>query len=90
MKSTSKQQILKRLKIIEGQVRGLQKKVEEDTYCIDVITQVSAAKKALSSLENVILENHLAGCVVTQIKEGNHKKAIAEVMTVYKASKKQE
>ncbi|MFI9456373.1 metal-sensitive transcriptional regulator [Amycolatopsis sp. NPDC052450] len=55
---------LKRLRRIEGQIRGLQKMVEEDKYCIDVLTQVSAATRALKSFSLELLEQHMASCVV--------------------------
>lgn len=87
---TKKQQFQKRLRIIEGQVRGLQQMMEQGTYCVDILTQMSAVKKAMSSLENAVLEDHLNSCVVNQIKAGSHKKAIDEVMKVYKLSKKPE
>ena len=79
----NKQKIIRRLKIIEGQVRGLQEMVEKDTYCIDVITQTSAIKRALSSVENVLLEGHLGHCVVNQIKRGQTEKATKEILKVY-------
>ena len=65
---TSKQKIERRLKIIAGQVRGLQDMVEQDAYCIDVITQTSAVKQALTVIEDLLLESHLSTCVVKQIK----------------------
>ncbi|MDQ4093282.1 MAG: metal-sensitive transcriptional regulator [Actinomycetota bacterium] len=55
---------LKRLRRIEGQIRGLQRMVEQDQYCIDVLTQVSAATKALQSFALVLLEEHMTTCVV--------------------------
>jgi CsoR family transcriptional regulator, copper-sensing transcriptional repressor len=61
---------LKRLRRIEGQVRGLQRMVEEDTYCIDVLTQVSAATKALESVALLLLEEHLSHCVTEAIGVG--------------------
>ena len=61
---------LKRLRRIEGQVRGLQRMVESDTYCIDVLTQVSAATKALESVALLLLEEHLAHCVTEAIGVG--------------------
>ena len=67
---TNKEKLLRRLKIIEGQVRGLHEMVEKDTYCIDVITQTSAVKRALSGVEDALMEGHLATCVVHQIKKG--------------------
>ena len=55
--------VLKRLRRIEGQLRGLQRMVDEDTYCIDVLTQVSAATKALEAVALVLLQDHLRHCV---------------------------
>ena len=81
----SHQKLIRRLKIIEGQVRGLQGMIEKDTYCIDVITQTSAIKQALSNIEDVLLEEH---CVVNQIKSGNVKKPIEEILQVYRLKRK--
>ncbi|SRR6266542_4456851 len=61
---------LKRLRRIEGQVRGLQRMVDEDQYCIDILTQVSAATKALQSFSLELLEEHLAHCVVQAARAG--------------------
>jgi DNA-binding FrmR family transcriptional regulator len=66
----NKQDHLKRLRRIEGQIRGLQRMVEEDTYCIDVLTQVSAATKALESVALLLLEEHLGHCVTHAIHAG--------------------
>jgi DNA-binding FrmR family transcriptional regulator len=68
--SANKDAHLKRLRRIEGQVRGLQQMVESDTYCIDVLTQVSAATKALESVALLLLEEHLAHCVTEAIGVG--------------------
>jgi CsoR family transcriptional regulator, copper-sensing transcriptional repressor len=68
--SETKASHLKRLRRIEGQVRGLQRMVEEDKYCIDVLTQVSAATKALQSFSLELLEEHLAHCVVQAAQQG--------------------
>ncbi len=61
----------RRLRRVEGQVRGLQRMVEEDAYCIDVLTQVSAATKALQAFALELLEEHLAGCVVEAARQGD-------------------
>lgn len=66
----SKDAYLKRLRRIEGQLRGLQRMVEEDAYCIDVLTQISAATKALESVALMLLDEHLSHCVSHAIKEG--------------------
>ena len=68
--TADKQALVTRLKRIEGQVRGLQRMVEDDTYCIDVITQVSATTKALQSVALLLLEDHLGHCVAHALVEG--------------------
>ena len=88
MKTAIKKQVQNRLKRIEGQVRGLQKMVSEEAYCIDIMTQTSAVRQALSSVEDVMLENHLSTHVVKQSKSGKHQKASKEILSVYKVSKK--
>src|SRR5215469_334943 len=65
-----KDDYLKRLRRIEGQVRGLQRMVDEDNYCIDILTQVAAATKALQAVAIGLLEDHLAHCVAAAIAEG--------------------
>ena len=87
-KTKSKQKLIRRLKIIEGQIRGLQDMVEKDIYCINVITQTSAVKQALSGVEDVLMEEHLSTCVVQQIKKGQEKKAIGEILKVYNLKRK--
>jgi DNA-binding FrmR family transcriptional regulator len=67
---SEKQAYLNRLKRIEGQVRGLQRMVEEDTYCIDVLTQISAATKALETVALSLLDEHLRHCVVDAARAG--------------------
>ena len=62
--------VLTRLRRIEGQVRGLHRMVEEDTYCIDVLTQVSAATRALESVALLLLDDHLSHCVANAVASG--------------------
>lgn len=88
MEDKSKGRIVRRLKLLEGQVRGLQKMVENDTYCIDIITQTSALKQGLSNVEDLLLENHLGGCILNQIKSGQTSKAREEILKVYKLKRK--
>jgi len=80
--------LIKRLKIIEGQVRGLQEMVEKGTYCIDIITQTSAVKQALSGVEDALMESHLGTCLVHQIQKGQTKKATEEILKVYGLKRK--
>lgn len=88
MDEKNKASVIRRLKLLEGQVRGLQKMVEEDTYCIDVITQTSAVKQGLSNVEDMLLENHLVHCVHHQMHTGQTKKAKEEIIRVYKLKRK--
>lgn len=84
----TKTKLIRRLKIIEGQVRGLQELLAKDTYCIDVITQTSAVKQALSSVEDALMESHLGTCVVDQIKGGKQRVAVDEILKVYQLKRK--
>ncbi len=68
--TANKDEYLKRLRRVEGQVRGIAKMVEEDKYCIDILTQVSAATKALQSVALGLLEEHMGGCVVDAARAG--------------------
>lgn len=68
--SNQKQDYLARLRRVEGQVRGLQRMVEQDKYCIDVLTQVAAATKALQMFSLSLLEEHLGSCVVEAARQG--------------------
>lgn len=83
-----KEKLIRRLKIIEGQVRGLQVMVENDKYCIDIITQTSAIKQALSGVEDSLMESHLGTCLVHQIQKGQTDKATKEILKVYGLKRK--
>ena len=88
MKAEIKKQVRNRLNRIRGQVTGLGRLVENDTYCIDIITQAQAIKSALSAVENLMLKNHLETHVVEQIRGGSGKKAVNEILKVYNVSQK--
>ena len=83
MRSNAKTAVLKRLKRIEGQVRGLTRMVEQDRYCIDVVTQISAVRAALRKAEEEVLRDHVAHCVEHAIASGNRRdqrRKIGELM----------
>jgi DNA-binding FrmR family transcriptional regulator len=85
MHGEAKSQVTKRLQRIEGQVRGLSRMVEEDRYCIDIVTQISAVRAALRKVEEEVLRDHVAHCVEGAITSGNkvdQRKKIAELMEV--------
>ena len=77
-----KEALLKRLNRIEGQVRGVSNMIEEDRYCVDIVTQVSAIKSALDEVALRLLEDHTKGCVQGAIQHGGGEEAIAELMQV--------
>lgn len=71
-----KEAVLRRLNRIEGQVRGLRRMVEADTYCIDILTQVAATTKALESTALILLEDHLNHCVADAVAEGGQNASV--------------
>ena len=75
-----KEQSVKRLKKIEGQVRGIQRMIENEKYCIDIVNQVNAVRRALEQVALMIMKRHVESCVAEAIKEGNHTKKIDELM----------
>ncbi len=77
-----------RLRRIEGQVAGIQKMVEDEKYCVDIITQSSAVKEALAGVEQLILENHLSTHVLDHIKHGKERVAIEEILKVYRLAQR--
>jgi DNA-binding FrmR family transcriptional regulator len=85
MRNDIKKACVKRLNRIEGQVRGISRMIEEDRYCIDIVTQISAVRTALRRLEEEILRDHVAHCVEHAISSGNkadQRRKIEELMSV--------
>jgi len=85
MKSKHKPGLISRLNRIEGQVRGVSRMVEEDRYCIDILTQLQAVRAALSKVENEILKDHLGHCIEGAIVAGNaseQRKKAAELIAL--------
>lgn len=86
MRKQAKAETLKRLKRIEGQVRGLSRMVEDGRYCIDIVTQLLAVRAALRRTEDEIMRDHVASCVEGAIESGNkyeQRKKVAELMDVF-------
>ncbi|MDQ0214417.1 DNA-binding FrmR family transcriptional regulator [Oikeobacillus pervagus] len=78
-----KKQLMNRLKRIEGQVRGIQKMVEEDRYCVDILVQITAINSALKKVGMNLLERHTNHCVIDAIQSGQGEESIAELMKVF-------
>jgi DNA-binding FrmR family transcriptional regulator len=79
-----KETILARLRRIEGQTRGLQKMVEQDKYCVDIMTQISSVQAALEQISLMLMEDHMRHCVTEAIQQGNGEEKISEVLNVIK------
>jgi len=91
MPEADKGKVLARLKSIEGHVRGIQRMVEEDQYCIDIIRQSQAVQRALDRFNALILENHLNTCVTTAIRGDDvdeRERVVAEIMNVFETAGK--
>ena len=79
--------LMNRLNRIEGQIRGIRGMLEKDAYCIDILTQVSAANSALNSFTKVLLAEHIKSCVAEDVKAGNEEKLDELVRTLQKLMK---
>ncbi len=91
MAESEKRKLLARLKSIEGHVRGIQRMVEEDQYCIDIIRQSQAVQRALDRFNALLLENHLNTCVTTAIRSDDadeRERVITEIMDVFETAAK--
>jgi DNA-binding FrmR family transcriptional regulator len=77
-----KAKLLARLRRIEGQVRGLQKMIDEEQYCVDVLTQISSVNAALQKVGMIVLEDHIQGCVRTAIQNGDGDRSVTELVDV--------
>lgn len=83
-----KKNLVTRLNRIEGQIRGIKGLIEKDTYCDDVITQISATQSALNSVARILLEGHLKTCVVDRLNEGDTEVLDEVLITIQKLMKK--
>jgi DNA-binding FrmR family transcriptional regulator len=84
----AKPDILRRLAYIEGHLQGVRRMIESDQYCVDVLKQTYAVRRAVEKMEARILENHLQGCVVEGIKKGREEAVIGELLDLYEIAGK--
>ena len=84
----SKADVLRRLASIEGHLRGIRKMVEEDTYCVDILKQTYAVKRALDKLDEVLLDGHLRQCVPDGIREGRSDQVVQELQELFQLSRR--
>lgn len=82
-KTTTKERGLHRIKIIKGHLESIEKMIEEDKYCVDIIHQSRAVQSALKKLDLLIMEGHLKGCVVHQIQNGEEERTTEELLKLF-------
>jgi DNA-binding FrmR family transcriptional regulator len=81
--SEAKTEALKRLNYIEGHLSGIRKMLEEDKYCVDILKQTYAVRRAIEKMESILIEGHLQTCAVEGIKEGREQEVVAELRDLY-------
>ena len=85
---TDKHEALKRLAYIEGHLRGIRKMVEDEQYCVDILKQTHAVKRALDKFDALLLQSHLAGCVPAGFRDGRDQQVIAELGELFELSRR--
>lgn len=88
MQATTTQDALKRLNYIDGHLGGIRRMIEEDTYCVDVLKQTYAVRRAIEKLEKLLLEGHLHTCVVEGVRDGRDDQVIGELLELYELANK--
>jgi DNA-binding FrmR family transcriptional regulator len=83
MSTEAKTQALKRLNYIEGHLSGIRKMLEEDQYCVDILKQTFAVRRAIEKMESILLEGHLQTCAVEGIKSGREQEIVEELKDLY-------
>ncbi|MCH8066805.1 MAG: metal-sensitive transcriptional regulator [Chloroflexi bacterium] len=88
MQATTSKEALKRLNYIEGHLGGIRRMIEEDTYCVDVLKQTYAVRRAIEKLERLLLDGHLHTCVIEGVKDGRDEQVIGELLELYQLANK--
>ena len=88
MQATTSKEALKRLNYIEGHLGGIRRMIEEDTYCVDVLKQTYAVRRAIEKLEGILLDGHLHTCVIEGVKDGRDEQVIGELLELYQLANK--
>ncbi|MCL0029276.1 metal-sensitive transcriptional regulator [Dehalococcoidia bacterium] len=84
----AKQEALKRLSYIDGHLNGIRRMVEEDQYCVDVLKQTFAVRRAIQKLESVLLQGHLHSCVIEGVRNGREDQVLDELLELFALSDK--
>lgn len=83
MEADKKKAVLKRLAFVDGHLQGVRRMVEADKYCVDVLKQTFAIRRAIEKIESLILDNHLHTCVIEGIKDGRDEQVVGELLDLY-------
>jgi CsoR family transcriptional regulator, copper-sensing transcriptional repressor len=88
MQSDKRTEVLKRLSFIEGHLQGIRRMVEQDKYCVDILKQTYAVRRAIEKMEGLMLDNHLHTCVIDGIKDGRQDEVMGELAELYELAGK--
>jgi DNA-binding FrmR family transcriptional regulator len=88
MQPTTKTQTLKRLNYIEGHLAGVRRMIDEDQYCVDILKQTYAVRRAIEKLEGLLLDGHLHTCVIEGVREGREQQVVGELLELYELANK--
>ena len=88
MQDSLRGEVLKRLRFIEGHLEGVRRMIEKDEYCVDVLKQTHAVRKAIEKVEALMLEGHLRTCVVEGMRNGRQEQVVGELMALYGQAKR--
>ncbi len=88
MRAETKTDSLKRMSYIEGHLQGIRRMVEKEEYCVDILTQTFAVRRAIEKLEAKILDNHLHTCAINGIRDGRSEEVIGELLELYELANK--
>lgn len=88
MRAESRSEVLKRLAFIEGHLQGVRRMVEGDQYCVDVLKQTFAVRRAIEKMEALMLDNHLHTCVIEGLRDGREEQVIGELVELYALANK--
>jgi DNA-binding FrmR family transcriptional regulator len=88
MQDTVRLEVLKRLRFVEGHLEGVRRMIEKDEYCVDILKQTHAVRKAIEKVEAIMLEGHLRTCVVEGMRDGRQDQVVSELMDLYAQAKR--
>lgn len=88
MKTTTRDEALKRLNYIDGHLAGIRRMIEGDKYCVDVLKQTYAVRRAIEKMEGLLLDGHLHTCVVEGVRDGRDEQVIGELLELYELGNK--